>query len=46
MVRYNGLVWSNVAVLKLLPSYIDDPWPGPTDFDSAFNAHNFVEIII
>ena len=26
MVRYNGLVWSNIAVLQLFPSYIDDPW--------------------
>ena len=26
MVRYNGLVWSNIAVTLLLPSYIYDPW--------------------
>ena len=25
MVRYNGLVWSSIAVPVLLPSYIDDP---------------------
>ena len=25
MVRYNGLVWSNIAVTLLLPSYIYDP---------------------
>ena len=29
MVRYNGLVWSNIAVPVLLPSYIDDPWADP-----------------
>jgi len=26
LVRYNGLVWSNIAVPALLPSYIHDPW--------------------
>ena len=26
LVRYNGLVWSNIAVPSLLPFYIDDPW--------------------
>ena len=25
LVRYNGLVWSNIALLQLLPSYIHDP---------------------
>ena len=26
MVRYNGLVWSNIAVPALLPSCIYNPW--------------------
>ena len=36
MVRYNGLVWSNIAVPALLPSYIDDPWCQR----SAVRCHN------
>ena len=32
MVRYNGLVWSNIAVPVLLPSYIYDHCTGLTSF--------------
>ena len=38
MVRYNGLVWSDIAVTLLLPSYTYDPWLRQTCDNDVLSA--------
>ena len=45
LVRYIGVVWSNIAVTLLLPSYIYDTWLGVTRLNLKFSFKILFRIV-